>query len=473
MKIPTILGDRPFWRDALRLAVPVAIQNMLTSSFQLIDTLMVGQLGDLTLSAVGMAGQWSWLMNMILFGTCSGMGVLVSQYWGVKDMKGIHRVFGIALVFCFAVGGIFLGVALAMPAGVIRLFNQDPDVIATGVSYLKVACWSYPAIAVMNVFSMLLRSVERAPITMYLAIFSTLTNAGLNACLIFGKLGLPAMGAQGAALATVISAWLGPILVWVISKAQNNELIAPASELFGFGKQDLSLFFRKAAPVIANEGTWGLGMVVLNTIFANLGYEYYAAVSIQSTFMDLAFSFFIGLCSACSIMVGKLVGQGEIRDAVLNARRFALLIPLTSLAVTVLTALLRSQLVMIFNLSGSISELTISTARDVLLLRVLEFPLQMACYALVVGIYRAGGNTVTVMILELLALWLVALPATWVSANVLHLPFAAVFAISHFAEDVPKYFVILRNFHQGKWLRPVTEAGVRGLAAYRAEQEKH
>ena len=472
MNVPSILGDRPFWRDALRLALPVAIQNMLTSSFQLIDTLMVGQLGDLTLSAVGMAGQWSWLMNMVLFGACSGMSVLASQYWGVRDMKGIHRVFGIALLFCLSVGGVFLGVALCLPAGVIGLFNQEPDVIATGAAYLKIACWSYPALAVMNVFSMLLRTVERAPITMYLSIFSTLTNAALNACLIFGKLGLPAMGAQGAALATVISAWLGPILVWIVSMKQKNELIAPAADLFGFGKAELALFFKKAAPVIANETTWGLGMVTLNTIFANLGYEYYAAVTIQSTFMDLAFTFFIGLCSACIIMVGKSVGQGNIRHAVTDSRRFMLLIPLTSLIITVLTVLLRDQLVQIFNLSGSISAQTVSTAREILVLRVLEYPLQMACYALVVGVYRGGGNTLTVMILELICLWAISIPVTWVCANILHLPFAWVFLISRAAEDLPKYVYIRWNYHQGKWLKPVTKEGIEGLAAYRAEQAK-
>ena len=173
MKLTTYLGDRPFWQYALRLAIPVAIQNMLTSSFQLIDTLMVGQMGDLTLSSVGMAGQWSWLLGMILFGTCSGMSVVGSQYWGVKDLKGIHRVFGIALLFCLGVSGIFLAVAVSQPYWVIGLFNKDPDVLRVGVSYLKIACWSYPALALTNVFSMLLRTAERVTVTMYISAFST------------------------------------------------------------------------------------------------------------------------------------------------------------------------------------------------------------------------------------------------------------------------------------------------------------
>ena len=146
MKLSNYLGDKPFWKVTLRLALPIALQNVLTSSFQLVDTMMVSQLGDVTLSAVGMAGQWSWLVNLLGFGLCSGMSVFVSQYWGVRDLKGIRRVLGMALITCLLLSGIFMTIALAAPEFVLRLFNQDPAVIEAGCRYLKIACLSYPAV---------------------------------------------------------------------------------------------------------------------------------------------------------------------------------------------------------------------------------------------------------------------------------------------------------------------------------------
>ena len=466
MKLTNYLGDRPFWRDALKIALPVAIQNMLTTSFQLVDTLMVGQLGDVTLSAVGMAGQWSWLLGLVLFGICSGMSVLVSQYWGVKDMKGIHRSFGIALTSCLAVSALFMAVALALPNGVIRLFNQEPEVVRVGVSYLMIACFSYPALALTNVFSTLLRNTERAKLPMYLSILSTLLNAGLNYCLIFGRLGLPAMGAAGAALATVISSWVAPVLLWAVSFAQKNEMIAPLRELLGFRRADLALFWRKASPVALNETLWGLGIVTLNTIFANQGHEYYAAVTIQSTYMDIAFAFFVGLCNACVVMVGKSVGQGKISRAVLDAGRFVVLIPLSSAVLGVLTIVLRQPLVAVFNLRGTLSALTLSTTMWILVMRAAEFPLQVAPYGFVVGVFRSGGDTLTGAIFEFVCLWIFSLPLTWLAANIWHLPFVMIFAISKLAEDTPKLVMCLIHFCRKKWIRPVTPEGKAGLAAY-------
>jgi len=141
----------------VKLAVPVALQNVLTSSFQLVDTLMVSQLGDVTLSAVGMAAQWGWLCGLLGFGLCSGMSVFISQYWGVKDLKGIRRVMGIGLMLAMFVSLGFLAVALAAPTWVLGLFNQDPAVVETGCRYLRIVCFSYPAVALTYLLSNVLR----------------------------------------------------------------------------------------------------------------------------------------------------------------------------------------------------------------------------------------------------------------------------------------------------------------------------
>ena len=205
MKLSHYLGDKAFWRVASGLALPIALQNVLTSSFQLVDTMMVSNLGDLTLSATGMAGQWGWLATLLGFGLASGMSIFVSQYWGVKDHKGIRRVLGMGLITSLLLSLVFMAVALLFPEQVLSLFNKDPDVIAVGSRYLSIVCLSYPAVALSNVLSNVLRGTERVRLPLYVSIFTTIANVLVNYALIFGKFGMPRLGASGAAIATCVS----------------------------------------------------------------------------------------------------------------------------------------------------------------------------------------------------------------------------------------------------------------------------
>ena len=161
-----ILNDKDFWKKTAELALPVAVQNMLTSSFTLVDTLLVSSLGDISLAAVGMAGQWGWLMNMIIFGICSATGVFVSQYWGVKDKKNIHVTMGIALIISLAVSAVFFALSFFAPNSVIHLFNSNKAVIDEGSKYLVIIAFSYPAVAITNILSVVLRSTEKVRLPM-------------------------------------------------------------------------------------------------------------------------------------------------------------------------------------------------------------------------------------------------------------------------------------------------------------------
>ena len=241
-------GDMGFWRIALKLAFPVAMQNLLTSSFILVDTIMVGQLGDLSLSAVGMAGQFGWFLNMITFGMCSGAAVFISQYWGAKDTAGIRRTYGIAVVSVCLISALFFVIGLLFPEGVVRIFNREPDVVEAGAAYLRIACWSYLATGVNMVFCIVLRSTENVKLPMYVSLVTTVLNAFMDYGLIFGAFGMPEMGIRGAALATVISAWAGPVLILAVSAIQRNMLISPIKELFGFNKRSIAEYYAKGHP---------------------------------------------------------------------------------------------------------------------------------------------------------------------------------------------------------------------------------
>jgi putative MATE family efflux protein len=415
-----------------------------------------------------MAGQWSWLLNIFLFGVSSGAAIFISQYFGVDDRKGIHRTSGIALFSGLVLGALFMLAAVLCPSVVMRIFGDEEAVIAEGVAYLRIAGFSYFAVVISGVWSSVLRSTAQVKLPMYVSLITTVENAVLNYLFIFGGPGIPAMGIRGAALATVISSWTGAILLLVLSMRKGNILYAPVHELFRFTKASLILFYRKALPVIANESMWGLGTFCYNAIFGALGYENYEAVTILRTFESIAFAFFVGLCNACCVMVGKSVGAGKIERAWQDARRFTILIPAVSLVVGWVIILFRAPLVSVFNLSGNISGSVLLTAQSLLTVYALEIPLRNIPYIQIVGVFRSGGDTTTGVVYDLACLWGLSLPVTLITAFVLDLPFVAVFTIMYLSEDIIKSVLCIRHFRSARWLRPVTPEGKSGLDAWKS-----
>ena len=301
---------------------------------------------------------------------------------------------------------------------------------------------------------------------MYVSAITTVLNAFFNYGLIFGKFGLPEMGVRGAALATCISSWSGPVLLLSISLLQKNHMVKNIRDVLSFDLSLIKEFFKRAMPVVFNETVWALGIVILNTIYSNMGYEYYAAVTILKTIVDLSFAFFVGLGNACVIMVGKSVGSGKIERAVTDSRRFAILIPLTAVFVGGFIAIFRSSLISIFNTGENISELTLNTAKSIILFVGLEMCIRMVSYVQIVGIFRSGGDTFIGMICDVSSLWVLAIPAAAIASNVLHLPFISVLIIAYLAEDLPKCVFCLKHFFSLKWLKPVTNEGIKAKEEY-------
>ena len=462
-RLPLDLKNRTFWQMTLSLAIPIMLQNMLVSSFSLIDTLMVSQLGDIQLSATGMAGQFTWLFNMVLFGISSGAAVFVSQYWGNGNIKGIHRTMGIASSSGVIVSIVFMLLGIFVPEKIIYVFNQDPTVVEQGALYLRHAAFAYPAMALTNILGSVLRSAEHTKLPMIVSGISAAMNAVLNYVLIF-PMGL---GVKGAAIATVISAWLGLVLIITLSVALKNILYAKLSDVFSFDGKALAEFFKKATPVIINETMWGLGTVTYNVIFANIGYEEFGALTIVRTFESFSFCFFMGLCNACCVLVGKSVGAGEIREGIRDSKRFMAVFPFVSIIVGGAIILLRQPLVSIFNLGENISAYTIETAEWIMVIYGAWIIIRNIPYLTIVGVFRPGGDTKFGMIVEIFALWLFSVPITFIAANLLHLPFLTVYAIMYLCEDIPKAIIFTAYWISGKWIRPVTETGRAALEEFK------
>lgn len=461
-----LFNDKGFWRTAIKLALPISLQNMLISSFTLADTLFVSQLGDVSLSAVGMMGQWGWLLNMILIGVSSGTAVFVAQYWGIKDIKKINMTCGIATVSTILVSGLFTIVSLLAPEFVVNIFNNDANVVSEGKAYLLIVCLSYPAVAITNILSSVLRSVEDVKLPMYVSVFTTVLNIFLDYAMIFGKFGFTQMGIKGAALATTISAWLGVLLILAVSFIKKNILYAPIKDSFGFKWKDIKIFYKKAMPVIFNETMWGAGTFIFNIIFGHMGYEYFAAITILRSFENIAFVFIIGLCNACSIMVGKSIGKGKIERGIDDTKRFIMIFPVVSLIIAILIYVFRPELIGIFNLSDNISEVTLNTAMSIMAFYAFEFTIRQIPYLMIVGIFRSGGDTVTGVKYDLLSLWLLSIPATLIAVYVIKVPFTVAFAVMYIFEDYVKTLLCIKYYKSMKWIKPVTVEGKSALVDY-------
>ena len=459
-----LLNDRQFWKNTMKLAIPVAVQNMLFSSFTLVDTIFVSSLGDVSLAAVGMSSQWGMLMNMVLFGICSGTGVFVSQYWGVKDTKSIHKTLGIAMTFAAIISMVFFAFSFFTPQLVIGLFNKDSGVVSEGTNYLKIIAFVYPALAISDTMGVVLRSTERVRLPMVNSAITTGVNIFLDYCMIFGKFGFKAMGIRGAALATVISSWLGVVIIITVSVVQKNILITKFRNVFAYAKSDLKVFFNKAFPVMLNETLWGTGSFIFNLIWSNMGYEYYASITILKTFENIAFIFFVGFDSACSVMIGKSIGSGKIKQAVDDSKRFLIINPIISIIVGAVAIIFRSQIVSIFDMGDNISSLTIETAKMLIVIYALSSPVRMVGFSFIVGIFRAGGDTASAAKFDLAAMWLSSLPATLIAAYVLKLPFLVCYAMMFIFEDSVKVLMCYPHYKKQKWIKPVTEEGKAGIS---------
>ena len=454
MRLRKFFGNADFWRDALRLAVPISVQNLLVSSFALVDTVMVGTLGETALAAVGMAGQWSWLLNLVLFGFNSGAAVFIAQFWGVKDEKNIRKSFGLAVLSALTAGLIFTLIGLLAPQLVLGCFTQDAETAALGASYLRIAAFSYVAICLNNLFGTLLRSTEQPKLPLYATIISVLSNALLNALFIYGL----DMGVQGAALATAISAWISPVILFVMSMKRKNILYAPLRSFIGWKKAFVMEFYRISIPVLLNESLWALGTVTYKAFYSNASKDFYAALTIFHSIEGLAFSFFVGMCHACAVMVGKQVGSGDFKQAYRDACRFTAVFPVVSLAVGVLLIIFRPLILMPF---GNVEAETLATASMLIFLYALEIPLRNLPYITIVGVFRSGGDTRIGLWFDLGCLWGITLPLVYICAFHTSIPLVWVFLIMLLAEDVIKSSLCIWRLLSKKWIRPVTSESAR------------
>ena len=435
----------------LSIAIPLTLQNLLFSSFTLIDTVMVGRLGDLPLAAVGMAGKWSWFLNIVLFGCTSGAAVFIAQYFGADDRKGIHRTYGLMSILSLISGLVFMALALLMPETIIGMFTKDPQAIAAASVYLRCIAISYPFQALAKSAATLLQSTQRVVIPFIGAACSVATNIVLNALLIFGLCGFPALGVAGAAIASAVAAIVNAAVIYALGFAGKTMLRAPLREMLDISRGFVRDYIHIGAPAMFNETIWALSILIYSAIFGHMSTEAYAAITVVKSIEDLSCVAVFGMCSACAVMIGSYVGQGKYEHAKACARYHIVLVTLMSVVIGGCLLLFRGAIMSLFGVSDAVR----ADSMAVLMIYGAEMALRNIPLMLVVGTFRAGGDTKYGLIVDAFSAYLIGIPITALAGLVLHLSVPVTYAIMYFVEDGLKTIIYGRHFFSNKWIKPV------------------
>lgn len=305
------MGKNGFRRDVFRIAVPVALQSMLQSSFSMIDQIMVGQLGSTSIAAVGIAGKFAFLYSVVIGAVTAIAGIMIAQYIGQKDQKAADRSLCVNLLVAGGIGLVFTLLSLLIPDPIMRLYSEDVDAVSRAASYLRVIAGTYLPIGAASMLSVMLRCSDRAKAPLCAAILSALTNTGLNYILIFGKLGAPALGVQGAAIASVVSQWVNVLVVLLFFRnllSERRERFAPSVRLSGTDRRQ---YIAMLLPIVVNEFLWGLGQNVFTMIYSHIGTQEVAAVALISPVESLLIGALSGFAQAAGILIGKRLGAEE------------------------------------------------------------------------------------------------------------------------------------------------------------------
>ena len=456
------LRKDPFpWADFLKrlaaIAIPIALQNLITTTASMVDTMMVAPLGEKSVGALGLCAQFSSLMFSGYWGFVGGGMLFFSQYFGAEDDAGIERSYGLTWLCMMSVALTFACLAVFFPETIMRLYTDKTSIQEIGVQYLQIVGIAY----VLQVFSMavsaLLRSTQRVRIPLIASATSVSANLLLNWILIYGKLGFPAMGIQGAALATTIAAAINLAALYLMAWHTDYPYLFRIRNHFSWTLTHVAMFFRKCFPILCNEILIGVGNMIINVTLGRQPESVIAALAVFRTIEGLIIGFFAGFSNASSVLVGTCVGGGQLKTAFERAKRLIYLCSGIIFLVGLILFSVHGPLLHAMSLSGASYE----AGTFFLGFYVIVAVIRMGNW-IQNDTYRASGDAVYGTVLEIVFMYLMLIPCVLLAAFVLKLPYWAIFICCYVDEPI-RYILMQRHFYSKKWIKPVTELGKAAL----------
>ena len=455
-----------FLKKIAVIAVPVALQNLLTTTGSMVDTMMIASLGQTEVGAVGLCAQFSSLMFSGYWGFVGGGMLFFAQYWGAKDNEGINRSYGLTLTCMMSVGFLFCLLAVCFPEAVMRLYTDKENIRRIGVEYLRTAGFAYPLMVFSMAMSALLRCTGKVRIPLWGSVAGVFTNIFLNWVLIFGNLGAPAMGVRGAATATVIAQAVNCSVILLAARRSGHAYLLAVRRHFRWTRQFIGAYLKKCFPIICNEVLIGVGNMVINVVLGRQPEEAIAALAVFRTLEGLVIGFFAGFSNASSVLVGTEVGAGRPDVAFGRAWR---LIYLCQSFIALLGSVLicfHTPILTVMGMRGESFRLAFG-----MMLIYLSFGIVRMGNWTQNDTFRAAGDATYGTVLEIVFMWVMLIPLVCVSGLILHWPTLAVFALCY-ADEPIRYVLMQRHLFSGRWIRPVTPEGERALQGWKPDRKK-
>ena len=451
--VKTVKKD-DFYRQMFKLAIPIIIQNLLSAAVNSSDVIMLNYVGQSAISAVSLAANYSNILFMVYYGLGTGASLLCAQYFGKKNMQAIHAVEGIALRFSLAISALVALAAFTMPQRMLLLFTSDQELIAIGSSYIRIMGITYLCWGVTEIYLAILRSIGRVTISMTLNMLAFGLNILLNAVFIFGLFGAPKLGVTGVAIATASSRLIQLIACVIVSLLSKDVKLNPAY-MFIRSKTLLNDFVHLSLPALGNDLSWSVAFSMYSVILGHLGTEAVAANSLVTVVRNVGSVFCFAIASAGTILLGRVMGQGELEKSKSYASRM-LKMTVVAGAVGGVIVLAVTPFVLRF---ASLNDTAMHYLEYTLLINSYYIMGSAVNTALIAGVFRAGGDTKFGLICDTIDMWVYAVPLGFFAAFVLKLPVLWVYFLLCTDEFV-KWPWVIRHYRKGEWAKNITREDI-------------
>ena len=437
---------KQFQTDLVGIALPVTLQALLQSSFGVVDQIMIGQLGSESIAGIGLGGRFASLYTVVLGAVAAAAGIMVAQYVGAKDEKGMERGFYLNLVLSLLMAAAFMTVCCIFPYRIMALYTEDEAVKVQAAVYLRIYAFSFLPVAISTMMAVFLRCIGKAVMPLAASFFSVILNTGLNYLLIFGHGGFSAMGVRGAALASVISQTAAFGLTAICFCLSCKGMIhRPGLSLSGeTWRQYLGIL----SPILICEFMWSLGENVYGSIYGHLGTEPCAAMTMTGPVQGLMIGLLSGVSQAAGIMIGRHLGKEDYAAAYRDGKRLIGCGAAGSLILSLLLLVVGRSYAAIYKVEPSVQ----MTAYQILLVFAIISPIKVENMILGGGIIRSGGMTRYVMWIDLIGTWLFGVPLGLLAAFVWRLPIPQVYFILSLEEAV-RLLLSIFIFRRKSWMR--------------------
>lgn len=443
---------KEFFQGILIIGIPVIIQNLINSLVNMTAVFMVGSLGEVAITSTSLGNSWFFVYILLCGGITAAGSIFISQHWGNKEIDKVHQYMGVMIIGVAILAAIMGTSSILFSDRIIRIYSNDPAVIKIGASYIRIIGYSYFFTALTNVFVATLRSTQIAFVPMIGTILSLLCNLLLNYCLIFGNMGMPRLGVNGAAIATVIARIIEFLFIVGYTYSKKLAIAVNPKRFFHIEYQTVKQYFRYGSFIILGEAIYGIGNSIYNIAYKYTGTESQAALQIVNSIKSMALVLSIGVGNSASVIIGNLLGQNQLEKAKRFCKKYLIFTPIVAAAVAVILVLFAPMILHMFQISQSSQ----SYAQKMLYILAFELPFRAINFTIIVGILRAGGDSTYCFKANFCGTWLFGLPMAFLGAVVLKAPVYIVFLMVT-ADEIGKFFICFPRTIKYKWMRNLTQ----------------